>query len=200
MNANRFAAAPSPLAGVPESAWVRFHTSQEVQAVDAVSESGGLGAYDIRPRRLVELGYATELRSKRADYKVVVVDEGGRLVREKAFDTEQEALDEKARIAEEKSPFVAEILPGRQIYTCEFVLPWTQERFLADLVAQFAAFRGSMVRYHRALLSGELVKPKDASMAGTLAVLHVGGRGALVAWPDLFDKTRARYEAAREAF
>jgi hypothetical protein len=155
---NRFSSLPpSPLAGVSNAAWSRFYTSLAVQPDAAVSESGGFGAYDIRPRRLVELGYATALPSVRTE-------------------------------------------AGRQVHVCEFVLPWTQARFLADPIAQYAALRGSMVRYHRALLAGELLRPEGVSMAGALAILHVGGRGALASWPELFDSTRARFEAAREAF
>ena len=156
--AQRFIALPeSPLEGVSNESWARFVAALEVQPIGAVSESGGLGSYDIRPRRLIELGYALALRSKR---------------------------NEK----------------GRQIYICDFILPWTQKRFLAEPVAQYVALSKSISLYHRALMSGELKKPEDASMAGALAVLHVGGRGALSGWPKLFDHTRTIYENARRSF
>ena len=59
----RFVAGPeSPLRGVNDAQWSRFVAVLEVQPIGAVSDSGGLGAYDIRPRRLVELGRATNLR------------------------------------------------------------------------------------------------------------------------------------------
>lgn len=62
----RFAAQPkSPLPGVPYANWHRFMLALEVQGVRDVSDSGGLGAYDFRPRRLVELGYAKNLKVTR---------------------------------------------------------------------------------------------------------------------------------------
>ena len=157
-NAQRFIAQPkSPLEGVPVAAWGRFIAALEVQPVNARSPSGGLGAYDIRPRRLVELGYASELTSKRTS-------------------------------------------TGRQVQVCEFVLPWTQSKFLADPVAQFAAVSKSILLYHRAIVSGELKKPKGCSVAGALAILQVGGRGALESWPNLFTDTQAVYDACKGAF
>jgi hypothetical protein len=59
----RFVAGPkSPLPGVTDAQWFRLTAALEVQPIGAVSDSGGLGAYDIRPRRLVELKLATKLR------------------------------------------------------------------------------------------------------------------------------------------
>jgi hypothetical protein len=60
----RFAntAVPSPLEGVSASAWRAFVTVLAVQPTSAISRCGGLGAYNIRPRRLVELGRATNFR------------------------------------------------------------------------------------------------------------------------------------------
>jgi hypothetical protein len=163
LSASRFTAGPSsPLEGVSNEAWRRFEAALKVQATGAISTSGGFGAYDMRPRRLVELRdgkgrpYATALR---------------------------------------RSTGV-----GRQSQTCDFVLPWTQKRFLSDSIAQYAVFAKSISLYHRALLSGELKRPEGVSMAGALAILHIGGRGALAGWPKLFDATRARFEAARGAF
>jgi len=49
---------PSPLPEVSAEAWQRFCTALEVQKPGAISPSGGYGAYDLRPARLVELGYA----------------------------------------------------------------------------------------------------------------------------------------------
>ena len=147
----------SPLPGVSPAQWERFVKALEVQPVDAVSDSGGLGCYDMRSRRLVELGYASNLRSVRAP-------------------------------------------SGRQISVCDFALPWTLRRFLTDPVAQYAALVKSMKDYHQALTSGELNKSQDASLSGTMAVLHLGGRGALRAWPNLFENTRRLYDATREVF
>jgi len=158
INAQRFVQGPeSPLVGVSNDQWRTFLSALEVQPINAVSDSGGLGSYDIRPRRLVELGYATGLRYKRTE-------------------------------------------KGRQVQKCDFVLPWTQARFLVDPVAQYTALSRSMSLYHRALLSSELKKLQDVSIAGTLALLHKGGRGALEGWPKLFESTRALYEAAQGAF
>lgn len=148
----------SPLDGVSADAWERFVRVLEVQPVEAVSPSGGLGAYDMRPRRLVELGYAKTLCSRRTEL-------------------------------------------GRQVHVCEFEPPWTQRRFLIDPLAQRAALTKSMVLYHRALFDGQLVHPGKMSISGALTVLHVGGRGALVAGEEkLFESTRALYEAARGMF
>ena len=132
-------------------------TPLEVQPVSAVSASGGLGAYDIRPRRLVELEYASRLSYDRAP-------------------------------------------SGRYVHSCEFNAPMTRERFLSDAFEQYKVFSRSTKRYYDALKSGALQKPSDVSLAGALAVLHIGGRGALQGWPKLFDNTRSLYEAAREAF
>jgi len=158
ISAQRFALGPkSPLEGISNDAWQRFVAALEVQQIDAISESGGLGSYDFRPRRLVELGYATRLCSKRTE-------------------------------------------KGRQIHICDFILPWTQARFLSDPVAQYVALSKSMLLYYTALMSGELKRPEGVSMAGTLAVLQIGGRGALKAWPNLFESTRALYKNARKSF
>lgn len=53
---------PSPLDGVSASAWHAFITALAVQPASAISIGGGLGAYNIRPRRLVEMGRAENFR------------------------------------------------------------------------------------------------------------------------------------------
>jgi hypothetical protein len=80
------------------------------------------------------------------------------------------------------------------------MLPWTQKRFLTEPIAQYVAFSKSISLYYRALMSGELQQPEKASKAGVLAVLHKGGRGALKAWPNLFDSTKALYESVKGVF
>lgn len=147
----------SPLPGVSKEAWDRFAKALEIQPNTSVSESGGFGTYDIRPRRLVEIGVGVNLRYLYKEGK-------------------------------------------RSVYECDFKAPWTKEKFLADLMAQFNAFKHSMSLYHKDITSGVIEKPEDVSLSGALAILHIGGRGALKAWPDLFENTRARYEAARGAF
>lgn len=147
----------SPLPGVSASAWECFRVALEVQPIQAVSPSGGFGSYDLRPRRLVELGYAKNLRSTRTG-------------------------------------------AGRQVYECEFIAPWTEDRFLENPMAQLRALTRSMVLYHKGLTGGDLERPKEMSLAGALVVLHRGGKGALKGWPKLFDDTRRLYEAARGAF
>jgi len=154
----RFRTGPaSRLDGVSNEAWQRFVAALEVQSVGAVSLSGGFGAFDMRPRRLVELEYAANLRTCRTPY-------------------------------------------GRWIYVCDFVLPWTMRKFLSNQMAQYAAFARSISLYHQELMSGEIKRPAGMSLAGALAILHIGGRGALAGWPKLFDNTRARYDAACGAF
>lgn len=159
MSATRFASTlmPSPLPGVSPKAWKQYVDVCDVQPHNAISASGGYGSYDLRPRRLVELGYATNLGAKITDNR-------------------------------------------RNVHTCEFVLPWTEKRFLSDFLAQYAAFSRSNLLYHRALLSGELKKPDEMSLSGALAILHLGGRGALEQHDKLFSNTREMYERAKEIF
>lgn len=147
----------SPLPGVGDDAWARFVTALEVQPVKAMSESGGFGAYDLRPRRLQELGLVTVTKLTRGP-------------------------------------------SGRSMCECNFVAPMTRDRFLSDPLTQYRALVKSMTDYHRELTDGSKTKPADISMAGALAVLHRGMHGALRSWPNLFDNTRALYEAAQGAF
>lgn len=148
----------SPLPGVSAEAWARFYHALDVQPIDAVSASGGLGSYDLRPRRLVELGLGCRLRSRRT------------------------------------AP------GGARVYVCDFVPPLSQRAFLHNPVTQYQVLVRSMVGYHQKLQSGELVRPDGVSLAGALAILHRGGRGALARFPDLFPDTRALYERAQGAF
>lgn len=160
MPAQRFVAtAPkSPLEGVSNDAWQRFIAALEVQASDAISESGGFGSYDIRARVLVDLKYAINPR------------------------------------------LASSVRSKREIHVCDFVLPWSKRKFLADPFAQYTVLVKSTRANYDAIRNGSLQKPKELSMAGALAILHVGGRGALRGWPKLFEHTRAVYEAARGAF
>ncbi len=158
VNTRRFVTVlSSPLKGVNNAAWSRFVTALEVQGVRDVSESGGLGAYAIPPRRLIELGYAVKQPSVRTP-------------------------------------------KGRQVHSCKFISPWTKEQFLADPVAQYVVLSKSMMLYDAALEAGELHRPADISFSGLLAVLHCGGRGALAAWPKLFDNTQALYDKVKGIF
>lgn len=142
----------SPLEGVSPLAWRKFLAALEVQGLGDISRGGGLGAYNIRPRRLVEIGRATNFRR----------------------------------------------IGGKQV--CDFALPWTQKRFLADPVAQKAVLVKSMRLYYDALRDGSIKRPDGVSMAGALVVLHSGGRGAIEGWPELFDETKALYEATKGIF
>lgn len=163
----------SPLIGVSDEQWTALVRALDVQPQNAVSESGGLGSYDIRPRRLVELGIATDLTPFR-----VAGAEGGELVE-------------------------AEPGKGRQIYVCAFnsmtkVLgaPLSYKRFFSSPRLQLWILGESMRVYHEQ----KIARPNGVSAAGALAILHVGGRGALKSWPNLFTETRARYDAAEGAF
>ena len=89
---------------------------------------------------------------------------------------------------------------GRWVWDCDFILPWTKTRFLTDTLAQFVAFSKSISLYHHDLMSGDIQKPAGSTLAGCLVVLHVGGRGALKAWPDLFEHTRALHDRVKELF
>jgi hypothetical protein len=61
----------SPFADISDVEWTRFVRAMTVQAICAVSDSGGLGCYDLRPRRLVELGLMEKgsLRRVRGSYE-----------------------------------------------------------------------------------------------------------------------------------
>jgi hypothetical protein len=151
----RFVSIPvSPIEGVSNVAWFRFITVLEAQSHQNVTKSGALGAYEMLPRRLGELGYLTNLRR----------EDGGK----------------------------------KQVGT--FVGPWTEEKFLADSVAQYVAFRKSILLYYRQLMSGAIQRPKGISIAGALAILHRGGEGALKKWPKLFEGTKKVYDRVKECF
>jgi hypothetical protein len=160
MTATRFVTSgpESPLAGVSDDGWRRLITALEIQPMRAISGSGGLGSYDVRPRRLVELGYATDLR------------------------------------------YACRVHNRREVQICDFISPWSQKRFLSDPVAQYTVISKSLSLYYRALQANEIQRPKGMSLAGALAVLQIGGRGALESWPNLFNNTRVVYEAAKGAF
>lgn len=147
----------SPLPGVSEAAWRHFVIAMETQSSESVSASGGLGSYDMRPRRLIEIGYAENLRR----------------------------LSRRNR---------------RQVQVCDLVAPWTVDRFLADPVIQLSVLGDSMADYQEELRRGKIQKPAEMSLAGALAVLHRGGRGALKSWPKLFHNTRALYLSAQQSF
>lgn len=186
MNApTRFTSLPeSPLRGVAKEAWRAFYAGLQVQASSVISESGGLGIFDIRPRRLVELGYATGLRSERRPTQHAWVS----------------GVCSRCRTERTNATDMETCQMGRQIQVCEFLLPWTQARFLANPYAQYTALAQSMRLYYDALRDGKLVKPKDATVAGALVVLHRGGRGALEAWPKLFSGTKALYKKVHKVF
>jgi hypothetical protein len=181
----RFTTGPeSPLRGVTRDAWRTFYVGLEMQAPGEISESGGLGMFDIRPRRLVELGYATGLRSERRPVQHKWIGERcTRCKLTRSEDVEQETCPN-----------------GRQIQVCEFILPWTQTRFLGNPYAQYTAFAQSMRLYYDALREGNLAKPKDVSVAGALVMLHRGGRGALEAWPQIFAGTKTLFDKVQKAF
>jgi hypothetical protein len=146
----------SPIEGVPDIAWARFVKAMEVAKPRSMTLSGGYGAFDMRPRRLVELGYAKSLRR---------------------------AKNRK-----------------RLVWKCDFLHPWSERKFLGDSFAQYAAFRASCMRYSEALKVGSIARPKGCSLAGALAILHIGGKGALACFPKLFPETQKLYDAAKEIF
>jgi len=145
-------AAASPLEGVSPTVWREWVAAHAIQPGGEVSRGGGLGAYNLRPRRLVEIGRAINFRR----------------------------------------------IDGKQF--CDFVKPWTQARFLADPIAQFAVLVKSTRLYYDALRDGTIKRPSDVSIAGALSLLHCGGRGAIEGWPELFEETKALYEATKELF
>ena len=86
------------------------------------------------------------------------------------------------------------------MYACDLLPPLTEKRLLTDPLRQLAILRQSLALYHEQLCKNEIVRPEGVTVAGALAILHKGGRGALTSWPNLFPETRAIYEAARGAF
>lgn len=64
---------PSPLPGVSDELWDRLVRALEVQPLGAVSPSGGLGAWDQRPRRLAEIGMMHNLHQERLGDRLVWV-------------------------------------------------------------------------------------------------------------------------------
>lgn len=59
----RFARVPfkSPLSGVSDVAWDAFALALSVRGVSATAASGGVGSFELRPRRLGELGILTNM-------------------------------------------------------------------------------------------------------------------------------------------
>lgn len=53
----------SQLPGVSDDAWTRFVRALETQPLDAVTGSGSLGCYEMRPKSLVDLGLMANLRT-----------------------------------------------------------------------------------------------------------------------------------------
>lgn len=147
---------PLAILGIEPARWHQFQRDMEVSKVGVMTCSGGYGAFDIRPRRLVEMGYAKGLKRSKS----------GR----------------------------------REIWVCEFQPPWTARKFLASPLAQVAAFRASMRDYASKISRSEITLPPGCSLAGALAILHVGGTGALAKFPDLFTETKKRFERVKELF
>jgi len=56
----------SPLANIPAEAWTGFVRAMMTQPLDAVSPSNALGMFEMRPRRLADLGIMSDLRCLRA--------------------------------------------------------------------------------------------------------------------------------------
>lgn len=63
------------------------------------------------------------------------------------------------------------------------------------------AFAESLRAYDALLTSGEMKIPTEVSRSGALAILHLGGRRALAAWPeDRWTKTKAAVARANGIF
>lgn len=145
--------------GLPQlssNVWTLFRKAFEVAPSHVVTRSGGYGLYDLRPRRLVELGYANGLRR---------------------------ALNGK-----------------REIWKCSFTGGWTERMFLGNPARQREVFRLSMMDYAAQIERGQITLPDGCTLAGALAILHLGGRGALKKFPELFPLTKRRYDAVSEMF
>ena len=56
----------SPLHGVTDEAWTEFVHALRTQSLGGVSESNGLGEYELKPRRLEDLGVMAALTCTRA--------------------------------------------------------------------------------------------------------------------------------------
>ena len=53
---------PSPLVDVPDEAWDVFLRASSTRKISEVSRSGAIGSFELRPRRLGELGVMVNLR------------------------------------------------------------------------------------------------------------------------------------------
>lgn len=56
----------SPLPDVPDESWAKFVDAMATQPVTAVSPSNAIGAFELTPRRLSDLGLLTDLRRMRS--------------------------------------------------------------------------------------------------------------------------------------
>ena len=52
----------SPLEGVHDATWDRFVRAMSTQMIRDISKGGGIGSFDLRPRRLGELGVLSNMR------------------------------------------------------------------------------------------------------------------------------------------
>ncbi len=161
--AMRFARVPfkSELSDVADEAWDAFvraialyvapdSTELRPRPIRHISISGGYGSFDLRPRRLAELGVLTNVRR----------DERGKC-------------------------------------TGDFVPPYSETELLRNSVLQYNLFVSSVKKYDEDIIEGRVCLPDGVSRSGAHAVLHCGGRGALLRWPDgafrttqeVFDRT-----------
>ncbi|HET6959739.1 MAG TPA: hypothetical protein VFI56_24265 [Vicinamibacterales bacterium] len=122
------------LPGVSAIAWQRFAAALETQAPSVVSATGALGAYELQPRRLVELKFADNLRHEGNDRIVQVCDFIAPMTRERFL------ADPRLQY----SLFARSIaLYNQQLTTGELIQPWGATR-AETLAALHIGGRGAL--------------------------------------------------------
>lgn len=89
---------------------------------------------------------------------------------------------------------------GRQVQDGDFVLPYSKDRFLGSPSLQYKIFEKSILAYDAAIEHGDIEVPDGIGHSEALAILHVGGHGAIKSWPKMFENTAALVERIKGAF
>ena len=159
----------SVLPGISHEAWTDFVFAMKVAPLSAISKSNGLGMFDLRYKRLQDLGLVTNLSYKRdpiINRSVQVADWVPPLTKEKFLKSANAQY--KTFVASMKEYF-EELRSGG----------WT-----GGTALPVGANGGAVM----------LKLPPGLTYSGALAILHRGGRSALAKWVD----PEQQFEATRE--
>jgi len=154
----------SELPQVSNEQWTDFVFTMKSQQRNDVSPSNGLGMFDMRYKRLADLGLVTNVRYKFDPIikrSVQIADWTGSLTR-------------------------VDPVTHQQTQTAR-----TKDEFLLSAADQYDVFVRSMRAYAREIAVGKIRIPVGVSVSGALAILHRGGRAALDKWQEQqFPETR----------